>query len=51
MQGLTMGEGDHENDDKDFLLEHKHRKIGQAFSHTFKTMATNNLETLIPWSC
>jgi hypothetical protein len=46
-----MVEGDHESDDEDFLLKHKHRKIGQTFSHTSKTMAINNLETLIPWSC
>jgi hypothetical protein len=45
-----MVEGNHEGDDKDFLLEHKHRKIRQPPSHTSKAMATNNLETLTPWS-
>jgi hypothetical protein len=49
MQGSIMVEGDHEGDDKDSLLEHKHHKIQQPPSHTSKTMATNNLETLIPW--
>jgi len=51
MQGLAMVEGDHEGDDKDFLLEHKHCKIRQILSHTSKTMATNNFETQTPWSC
>jgi hypothetical protein len=27
MQGLVLVEGDHEGDDEDSLLEHKHRKI------------------------
>jgi hypothetical protein len=44
-----MVEGNHEGDDKDFLFEHKHRKIRQP-PHTSKAMATNNLETLTPWS-
>jgi len=48
MHGLTMVEGDHKGDDKDFLFEHKHRKIQQIPSHTLKVVATNNLETLIP---
>jgi hypothetical protein len=51
MQGLAMVEGDHENYEEDFLFEHKHHNIRQPFSHSSKTMATNNLETLIPWSC
>jgi hypothetical protein len=46
-----MVEGNHEGNDEDFLFEHKYRKIQQYFSHIFKTMATNNLETLTPWSC
>jgi hypothetical protein len=46
-----MVEGDHENNDEDSLFEHKHRKIQQTPSQTFKNMATNNLETLIPWFC
>jgi len=49
--GSVMVEGDHENNDEDSLFEHKHRKIQQTPSQTFKTMATNNLETLIPWFC
>ncbi len=44
-----MVEGDHEGDDEDFLLEHKHRKIQQIPSHIYKVVATNNLKTLIPW--
>jgi hypothetical protein len=51
MQGLTMVEGNHEGDDEIFLFEHKHRKIRQNPSHTSKVVATNNIETLIPWSC
>jgi hypothetical protein len=51
MQGLAMVEGYHESDDEDFLLEHNHHKIRQTFLHTSKTMAINNLKTLIPWSC
>jgi hypothetical protein len=46
----VIGEGNHESDYEDFLFEHKHRKIRQIFLHTSKTMAINNLETLIPWS-
>jgi hypothetical protein len=46
-----MVEKDHEGDDKDSLLEHKHHKIQQTPSHIFKIVATNNLETLIPWFC
>jgi hypothetical protein len=32
MQGLAMVEGDHENDEEDFLFEHKHYNIIQTFS-------------------
>jgi hypothetical protein len=46
-----MVEGDHEGDDEDFLLKHKLCEIQQIPSHTSKVMATNNLETLTPWSC
>jgi hypothetical protein len=46
-----MVEGDHEADDEDFLLEHRHRKIQQTPSHTSKAMATNNIKTLTPWFC
>jgi hypothetical protein len=46
-----MVEGDHEGDDKDSLLEHKHHKVRQTPSHISKVMATNNFETLIPRSC
>ncbi len=45
-----MVEKDHEGDDEDFLLEHKYHKIRQTPSHTSKVVATNNFETLIPWS-
>jgi hypothetical protein len=51
MQGSTMVEGDHEGNENDFVFNHKHHKIRQTPPHTSKTMATNNLETLIPWSC
>jgi hypothetical protein len=51
MQRSTMVEGDHEGDEKDFLFNHKPHKIRQTPSHTSKVMATNNLETLTPWSC
>ncbi len=50
-QGWTMVERNHEGDDENSLFEHKQGKIQQFFSHTFKIVATNNLETLIPWSC
>jgi len=46
-----MVEGDHDGNDENSLLKHKHRKIRQILSHMFKTMATNNFETLTPWSC
>jgi hypothetical protein len=46
-----MVERNHEGDDKDFLLKHKHCKIRQTPSHIATIVATNNLETLIPWSC
>jgi hypothetical protein len=46
---MAMVEGDHEGNDEEFLLKHKHRKIQQNPSHTSKIMATNNLETRIPW--
>jgi hypothetical protein len=45
-----MVKGNHEGYDKDSLLEHKHRKISQTLSHISKVVATNNLETLTPWS-
>ncbi len=51
IHGLVMVEGDHESDDEYFLIEHKHKKIQQTPSHTSKTMATNNTETLTSWSC
>jgi hypothetical protein len=51
MHGLAMVERDHEGDDEDSIFEHKHRKIRQTVSHTSKALTTNNLETLIPWSC
>jgi hypothetical protein len=34
-----MVKGDHKNDDKYFLLKHKHYKIQQTFLHTFKTVS------------
>jgi hypothetical protein len=37
-----MVEGDHEDDDENYLFKHKHCKIQQTPSHTFKVMATNN---------
>ncbi len=43
-----MVEKHHEGDDKDSLFEHKHHKIRQTPSHTFKAMATNDLKTLTP---
>jgi hypothetical protein len=46
-----MVEGDHEGDDNNSLSEHKYHKIQQKFSHISKVMATNNFETLTPWSC
>jgi hypothetical protein len=39
-----MVEGDHEGNDEDSLLKHKHCKIRQTLSHIFKIVATNNLE-------
>jgi hypothetical protein len=36
LKGSTMVEGDHEGDDKDFLLKHKHCKIQQTPSHSPK---------------
>jgi hypothetical protein len=51
MQGSTMVEGDHKGDDEDCLFKHKHHKIQQILSHASKVVVTNNLETLIPWSC
>jgi hypothetical protein len=33
-----MVEGDHEGDDEDFLLKHKHCKIQQIPSHTSKAI-------------
>jgi hypothetical protein len=46
-----MVEGDHEGDDKDSLFKHKHCKIQQIPFHTSTIVATNNLETVTPWSC
>jgi hypothetical protein len=46
-----MVEGHHEADDNDSLLKHKHCKNWQTPSHTSKVVTTNNIETLIPWSC
>jgi hypothetical protein len=46
-----MCKGNHEGDDEDFLLEHKYCKIQQTPSQTSKVVATNNFETLTPWSC
>jgi hypothetical protein len=46
-----MVEGDHEGDDENSLFKHKHHKIRQTPSHTFKDMAINNLKTLTPLSC
>jgi hypothetical protein len=46
-----MAEGDHEGNDEDFLLEHKHHKIQKILSHISKVVATNNFKTLTPWSC
>jgi hypothetical protein len=43
-------ERDYEGNDKDSLLEDKHHKIQQSPSHTSKIVATNNFETLSPWS-
>jgi hypothetical protein len=51
MHEFAMVEGYHEGDDKKIVLEHKHCKIRQILSHTSKTMATNNFETLTPWYC
>ncbi len=51
MHGLVMVERDHEGDAKNSLLEHKHHKSQQTPSHTSKIVATNNFETLTPWSC
>jgi hypothetical protein len=48
---LIIVEGDHEKDDKNYLLKHKLGKIQQTPRHISKVMAINNLETLIPWSC
>jgi hypothetical protein len=50
MHGLVMVERDHEGDDENCLLEHKHHKSQQTPSHISKTMATDNFETLTPWS-
>jgi hypothetical protein len=46
-----MDENFHEGDDKDFLHEHKHHMSPQILSQSFKVVATNNHETLTPWSC
>jgi hypothetical protein len=45
MQGSVMVEGNHEGDDEDYLIKHKHRKIQQTPSHISKVMVTNNLKT------
>jgi len=46
MQGSAMVERDHEGDDEDFLLKHKHCKIRQILSHTSKpiVMDANAME-------
>jgi hypothetical protein len=44
MHGSIMVERDHEGDDEDFLFKHKHHKIQQIPSHTFKVVAINNFE-------
>jgi len=49
MQGLAMVERDHENDDEDFLFNTNIARLNNFFC--ILTMAINNLETLIPWSC
>jgi hypothetical protein len=46
-----MVEGNDEGDDEDFLFKHKHHKIRQTLSHISKVVTTNNIKTLIPWSC
>ncbi len=46
MQGLVMVERDHEGNDEDSLIKHKHRKIQQILSHISKVVAINNLKTL-----
>jgi hypothetical protein len=51
MQRLAMVEKNHEGNDEDYLFKRKHHKIQQIPSHTSKLVATNNLETLIPWFC
>jgi hypothetical protein len=51
MHGLVMVERDHEGDDENSLLEHKHHKSQQTLLDTSKTVATNSFETLSPWSC
>jgi hypothetical protein len=48
---IGNGWKDHEGDDEDSLLKHKHHKIQQIPSHIFKIVATNNLKTLTSWSC
>jgi hypothetical protein len=50
MQGSIMVERDHDGNDEDSLFEQKIVRSDNS-SHTYKAMATNNLETLIPWSC
>jgi hypothetical protein len=45
-----MVEEVHEGNDEDSLHEHKHHKSPQIPSQTFKVMATNNQDTLTPWS-
>jgi hypothetical protein len=50
MQVLTITRGVHVGDAKVFLLVHKHHMTLQIPSHSSKTMATNNLKKLVPWS-
>jgi hypothetical protein len=42
---MAMVERDHEGDDEECLLEHKHHKVQQIPSHISKVVATNNFET------
>jgi hypothetical protein len=47
----AMVEGIHMSYDEDFLFKRKHHKIQQTFSHTFRIVATNNLEKPTPRYC
>jgi hypothetical protein len=50
MEGLVVVEGVYEGDDKKNCSNINITLFKKLFSHTFKTMAINNLKTLIPWS-